>query len=115
MIALPGLIDPHVHLRTPGLTYKEDFLTGTCAALAGGFIAVIDMPNNKTPITSLALLKKKKEIAKKKIICDVGFFLGSLGDNLSEFEKVEDQVFGLKLYLNQTTGNFVINKKSLLR
>ncbi|MEK9178598.1 MAG: dihydroorotase family protein [Patescibacteria group bacterium] len=115
MITLPGFIDPHVHLRTPGQTYKEDFLTGTSAALAGGFTTVIDMPNNKTPITSLSLLKKKKEIAKKKIVCDVGFYFGSLGDNLSEFEKVEDRVFGLKLYLNQTTGNFVINKESLLK
>jgi dihydroorotase len=45
-ITLPGLIDPHVHLRDPGQTDKEDFLTGTSAALAGGFTTVMDMPNN---------------------------------------------------------------------
>ena len=43
----PGLIDPHVHLRDPGLTYKEDILTGTTAAACGGFTAVACMPNTK--------------------------------------------------------------------
>lgn len=113
MIKLPGLIDPHVHFRTPGQTHKEDFLTGTKTAIAGGFTAVIDMPNNLNPVTSLDSLDEKIEIAKKEIVADIGFYFGSLGDNLSEFEKIYDKVFGLKLYLNQTTGGFIINSKSL--
>ncbi|MBI2621109.1 MAG: dihydroorotase family protein [Candidatus Levybacteria bacterium] len=115
MITLPGLIDPHVHLRTPGQTHKEDFLTGTSAALAGGYTFVIDMPNNAIPITTSKLLKEKKEIARKQIVADIGFYFGSLGDNLEEFAKVRNQVFGLKLFLNKTTGNFIINKKSLIK
>ncbi len=115
MITLPGLIDPHVHFRTPGQTHKEDFESGTKAAIAGGFTAVIDMPNNKLPVTSYKLLANKEKIAKKQILCDVGFHFGSLGDNLDEFEKVKDRVLGLKLYLNQTTGNFIINKESLTK
>lgn len=115
MITLPGLIDPHVHFRTPGQTHKEDFTTGTKAAIAGGFTAVIDMPNNNIPITSYYLLSEKKKIAKKQILCDVGFHFGSLGDNLEEFDKVRKEVFGLKLFLNKTTGNFIINRDSLLR
>ena len=43
----PGLVDPHVHLREPGLTYKEDIGTGTAAAAHGGFTAVACMPNTK--------------------------------------------------------------------
>ncbi|MBU3978824.1 amidohydrolase family protein [Patescibacteria group bacterium] len=113
MITLPGLIDPHVHLRDPGQTHKEDFTTGTMAALAGGFTTILDMPNNEIPITTLDLLTSKEKIAKKKIVCDVGFYFGSLGDNLSEFKKVQDKIFGLKLYLNQTTGNFTINLDTL--
>ena len=113
MITLPGLIDPHVHFRTPGQTHKEDFLTGTKAALAGGYTTVLDMPNNKVPITNYHLLNKKKKIAAKQILSDVGFHFGSLGDNLEEFAKVKKEVFGLKLFLNQTTGNFIIDKKSL--
>jgi carbamoyl-phosphate synthase/aspartate carbamoyltransferase/dihydroorotase len=112
-IILPGLIDPHVHLRDPGQTYKEDFYTGTCAALAGGFTTILDMPNNKTPITTLDRLNEKIKIAKEKIVCDVGFHFGSMGDNLDQFKKVKDKVLGLKLYLNQTTGNFLINKEKL--
>lgn len=110
---LPGLIDPHVHLRDPGQTEKEDFFTGTSAALAGGYTTVIDMPNNPTPITTLAALQEKINIAKNKIVCDIGFHFGSLGDNLDEFEKVKSKVLGLKLYLNHTTGNFLLDKTHL--
>lgn len=113
MLTLPGLIDPHVHLREPGQTHKEDFLTGTQAALAGGFTTIIDMPNNLNPITTLDLLLAKQKIAQTKILCDVGFHFGSLGDNLTEFEKVQNKVLGLKLFLNQTTGNFQINPELL--
>ena len=113
VLTLPGLIDPHVHLRDPGQTHKEDFTTGTSAALAGGFTTILDMPNNKEPITTAALLKEKINIAKQKIVCDVGFFFGSIGDNLSEFDKVKNKTRGLKLYLNQTTGNFILPKDRL--
>lgn len=115
MITLPGLIDPHVHFRTPGQSHKEDFLTGTKAAIAGGFTIVLDMPNNKLPVTSYKLLIEKKAIAKRQILCDVGFHFGSLGDNLEEFDKVRKEVFGLKLFLNKTTGNFIINKENLFK
>lgn len=109
LITLPGLIDPHVHLRDPGQTNKEDFYTGTCSAIAGGFTTVLDMPNNKIPITTFKKLNEKIKIAKKKIVCDVGFYFGSLGDNLDEFKKIKNKALGLKLYLNQTTGNFLID------
>lgn len=109
MLRLPGLIDPHVHLRTPGQEYKEDFFTGTCAAVAGGYTTIIDMPNNLDPIITKEKLLNKQNIASKNIVCDVGFHFGSLGQNLGEFEKVQDDVLGLKVYLNQTTGNFIVN------
>lgn len=113
MITLPGLIDPHVHLRDPGQTEKEDFYTGASAALAGGYTCILDMPNNKTPITTSERLEEKIKSAKEKIVCDVGFYFGSMGDNLGEFEKVSDKVLGLKLYLNQTTGNYLLNSEFL--
>jgi len=115
MIRFPGLIDPHVHFRTPGQTHKEDFTTGTRAAIAGGFTMVVDMPNNLMPITTLDRLNEKIEVAKNQIFTDIGFHFGSLGDNLSEFKKVKDKVLGLKLYLNQTTGGFIIDQKNLLK
>ncbi len=112
-LILPGLIDPHVHLRDPGQTSKEDFYTGTCAALAGGFTTILDMPNNKIPIATNETLDEKIKIAKKKIICDVGFYSGSLGNNLKEFNKVKQKVLGLKLYLSLTTGGFVVPKEKV--
>lgn len=113
IITLPGLIDPHVHLRDPGQTHKEDFYTGTSAALAGGYTTIVDMPNNLEPITTKARLDEKIAIAKQKAVCDIGFNFGTLGDNFEEFAKVQDKVMGLKIYLNVTTGNFIIDKNKL--
>lgn len=113
IITLPGLIDPHVHLRDPGQTHKEDFFTGTSAALAGGVTAVVDMPNNKTLVTTEGLLDEKIRLAKEKAVCDIGFNFGTLGDNFDEFPKIYDKVIGLKIYLNVTTGGFIIDKEKL--
>ena len=73
------------------------------------------MPNNKEPITTLAKLEQKIELAKANTVCDIGFYFGSLGDNLEEFEKIKTQVFGIKLYLNVTTGNFLIDEEKLMK
>lgn len=114
LINLPGLIDPHVHLRDPGQTHKEDFYTGTSAALAGGYTTVFDMPNNAEPITTEARLDAKIASARKQVVSDIGFHFGTLGDNFDEFKKVIDKVSGLKIYMNVTTGGFIINADRLI-
>lgn len=108
-ITLPGLIDIHVHLRDPGQTDKEDFTSGTSAALAGGFTTIVDMPNNAQPIVTVARQQEKIAIAKQKAVGDIGFHYGSLGDNLDTFEEAAKYSVGLKLYLNQTTGNYLLD------
>lgn len=115
LIRLPGLVDIHVHLRDPGQTHKETFLTGTSAALAGGFTTVFDMPNNATPVVDAEVLEAKRLSAKEQVVCDAGFHFGSLGDNLDQFEAVQDQVSGLKLYLNVTTGGYKIDAEYLTK
>ncbi len=115
IIKLPGLIDPHVHLRDPGQTHKEDFLSGTSAALAGGFTTVMDMPNNPEPITSPERLNAKIATAQSRVVCDIGFHFGTLGDNLDTFPKVADKATGLKIYLNVTTGGFIVDKLKIAR
>lgn len=118
IIRLPGLIDIHVHLREPGQTEKENFETGTRAAIAGGFTMILDMPNNLDPIISRRALMDKMARAKHRISSDLGFHFGSLGDNTDEFKKIYQTVTGLKLYLNQTTGGFIIdvpNMKAIYR
>src|SRR5476649_1410583 len=77
LIRLPGLIDIHVHLRDPGQTNKEDFLSGSSAALAGGFTRVFDMPNNATPITTPEALEDKVTSARIIILARMFRKLGS--------------------------------------
>jgi dihydroorotase-like cyclic amidohydrolase len=113
IIRLPGLIDAHVHLRDPGQTDKEDFTTGTSAALAGGFVTVLDMPNNAVPITSVERLQEKQRIAAQKAVSDIGFHYGSLGDNLESFAEASRLATGLKLYLNKTTGGYLLDAAHL--
>ena len=113
IIRLPGLIDAHVQLRDPGQTDKEDFLSGTKAAVAGGFTTVIDMPNNAEPITSIERLKQKIEIAQSKTIAEIGFHYGSMGDNLESFAEAAELTLGLKLYLNKTTGGYLLSPRYL--
>lgn len=108
-LTLPYLVDPHVHLRTPGQEHKEDFATGSRAALAGGVTTVLDMPNNAIPVTSLELVRMKKELARKTSICDIGFYLGTLGEKDQNFAESVEEVYGLKIYMNETTGKYIVS------
>lgn len=114
----PGFIDVHVHLREPGATQKEDFFSGTRAAVQGGFTYLIDMPNNVLPTISLSRVIEKEKLAKKAAICTVGFHFGTNGKNTQEFKKImkRKSIFGLKLYLNHTTGEMLVEDlKQLMR
>lgn len=113
-LRLPGLIDIHVHLRDPGQTHKEDFFTGTCAALSGGITTVFDMPNNIEPVFTEKVLDQKLSIASQKAVCDWVLYFGTDGNNIKEFEKVQNKVIGLKIYLNVTTGRYLLDDENLL-
>lgn len=73
---IPGLIDPHVHLRDPGLTHKEDWKSGSEAAAHGGYTTIIDMPNTVPTTNTLKAFKEKKEIANKKSCVDFALHAG---------------------------------------
>lgn len=113
LLILPGLIDPHVHLREPGAEHKEDFYTGTRAAIAGGFTTVLDMPNNPKPTITAERLKEKKELAKKKAVCDVGFHFGATKDNFEEIKKANPD--SLKMYLGETTGDLLLADQNSIK
>lgn len=114
IIRLPGLIDIHVHLRDPGQTHKEDFYTGTSAALAGGVTVVFDMPNNLEPVFTYEKLLEKMKTASQKAVCDWGLYFGTDGRNTDQFERVQQLVVGLKIYLNLTTGKYVVEDERLV-
>jgi len=98
LVIVPGLIDIHAHLRDMGLKHKEDFSTGTCAAAAGGFTLVMDMPNTDPPTNSYLRLMEKIEEAGDKIVVDVGFYFGK-PDSRRELERLLKTVaIGIKLY-----------------
>src|SRR4029450_9740209 len=67
---LPGLIDAHVHFRDPGVTHKEDFSTGSTAAVCGGVTTVIDMPNQIPPTENAEQVDVKRKIGETKSLCD---------------------------------------------
>ncbi|MGN1321493.1 MAG: dihydroorotase family protein [Methanosphaera sp.] len=75
-IVIPGLIDPHVHFRDPGLTHKETWKTGSQAAAHGGYTTVIDMPNTIPKTDTLQNFQEKKKIAQENSIVDFGLQAG---------------------------------------
>jgi len=98
-IALPGLIDAHVHLRDLELSYKEDFFTGTCAAAAGGFTTVLDMPNTKPPTNTPERLRDKIQRAKDQIMVNVGFYAAFPREYPQFSEMVRNGAIAFKVYL----------------
>lgn len=104
MIKLPGLIDPHVHVREPGQTHKEDWDTATQAALAGGITMLLAMPNTQPPIFDEDTLDLALDSAKGKARCDYAQFLGAGPDNASAVAHLAQRAAGLKMYLDSTFG-----------
>ena len=113
MLRLPGLIDPHVHMREPGAAHKEDWDTGTAAALAGGFTMVLAMPNTKPPVVDAQSFALALAAAQSKARCDFGQFLGAGPDNTNWETSFAVQAAGLKMYLDQTYGPLRLDDMSL--
>lgn len=114
IVRLPGLVDAHVHLRTPGGTHKEDFATGTAAALAGGFTTVLDMPNTTPPTVDAASLDARVALARPAIRCDVGFFLGATEQNAGKGAELAPRTAGLKMYLGLTFGPLLLKRPAAI-
>ncbi|MFZ5912208.1 MAG: amidohydrolase family protein [Chloroflexota bacterium] len=113
MRKLPGLIDPHVHVREPGQTHKEDWDTVTQAALAGGVTMLLAMPNTKPPIFDAATLDLALEAAKTKARCDYAQFLGAGPGNADAAASLAGKSAGLKMYLDSTFGELRLDDMSL--
>jgi len=114
LLSLPGMIDAHVHLRDPGATHKEDAYSGTVAALAGGIIGLLDMPNNKPPTVDRRRFLQKREIFERKAVSDYGLFLGYDGRDVAPLLELGGQAVGLKLYLDETFGDLTTKEPESL-
>lgn len=106
---LPSLIDVHVHMREPGATHKEDWDTGTAAALAGGFTTVLTMPNTQPAITDAISFELAIDAAKQNARCDYAQFVGGNSSNALDLPALADKAAGLKLYLDQTYGDLKVD------
>ena len=95
MTVLPAFVDPHVHLRTPGQEYKEDLATGTAAAAAGGYCAILGMPNTSPVVDSLPVLESLFERGAEECLIPTGFLpaisVGLAGGQLTEMHALAER------------------------
>jgi dihydroorotase len=103
-LILPGLVDVHTHLRVPGGEHKEDFSSGTAAALAGGVTMVLAMPNTTPPLTTPEVVAETRQKAQRSIYCDVGLFAGASPAQVDLLPQLAPWTVALKIYLNDTFG-----------
>jgi dihydroorotase len=103
---LPGVIDGHVHFREPGLEYKEDWRTGSTAAVMGGVTTVVEMPNTNPKTDTVAGVELKKKLAEEKSYVDFGIIGLLVQDSVPALRSLaEAGVVGYKCFLGETIGN----------
>lgn len=113
---LPGLIDPHVHLRDPGDPAIETIPTGTKAAVLGGLAAVFDMPNTSPSITGADRLAWKQDYVEQHAWCDMGLYVGAAKSNIPELAELElgRGVCGVKVFAGSSTGDLLVEDDASL-
>jgi len=116
-----GFIDPHVHFRAPGQEHKEDWVSGSKAAVKGGFTFVVDMPNNAQPSVDSKSLLKKNELAKSSLV-NYGFYIGLTDKNSDSIKKIIHElktkhipVLGIKVYMGSTTGDLLVKDQASIK
>ncbi len=113
---LPGLIDPHVHLRDPGDASIESIPTGTKAAVLGGLTAVFDMPNTTPAITNAETVVWKQGYVARAAWCDMGLYLGGTRANTPDLATLEVAagVCAVKVFAGSSTGDLMIEDDASL-
>jgi dihydroorotase len=113
-ICLPGLIDPHVHFRTPGLEHKENWETGAIAAARGGITTVFDMPNTVPPTTTRKNLQTKKAYIDSQIRNHPLRYHLFFGVDKNHFEELalldSSDAIGIKLFMGSSTGGMLLDR-----
>lgn len=110
LTVLPGVIDSQVHFREPGLEWKEDFESGSRAAVLGGVTAVFEMPNTDPPTSDAEALFDKLARARGRMHCDYGFYVGATHENiraLGELERLPG-CCGVKVFMGASTGTLLV-------
>ena len=112
---MPGIIDDQVHFREPGLTHKGELYSESKAAVAGGITSFMEMPNTKPQTLTQELLEQKYQRAKEVSLANYSFFMGASNDNLQEVLKTDPKNVGaIKIFMGSSTGNMLVDDKSVL-
>ncbi len=110
---LPGVIDPQVHFREPGLEHKEDLFTASCACAKGGVTSFLEMPNTRPLTTTQAALDDKLQRAAQKCLVNYGFFIGATADNLPDL-LTANPTPGIKIFMGSMHGQLLVDQDTAL-
>jgi dihydroorotase len=110
---LPGVIDPQVHFREPGLEHKEDLFTASCACARGGVTSFLEMPNTRPLTTTQADLDDKLRRAQHKCLVNYGFFIGATAENLPDLLTAKP-VCGIKIFMGSAHGALLVSREAEL-
>jgi dihydroorotase len=105
---LPGVIDPQVHFREPGLEHKEDLFTASCACAKGGVTSFLEMPNTRPLTTTQAALDDKLSRAADKCLVNYGFFIGATPENLPDLLDANPTP-GIKVFMGSMHGQLLMD------
>jgi dihydroorotase len=110
---LPGVIDPQVHFREPGLEHKEDLFTASCACAKGGVTSFLEMPNTKPLTITQAALDDKLQRAASKCLVNYGFFIGATAANLPDLNTAQPAC-GIKIFMGSQHGDLLVESQEFL-
>ncbi len=110
---LPGVIDPQVHFREPGLEYKEDLFTASCACAKGGVTSFLEMPNTRPLTTTQAALDDKLRRAAEKCLVNYGFFIGATAEILPDL-LTANPTPGIKIFMGSMHGDLLMDDEANL-
>ncbi|MEM9926977.1 MAG: dihydroorotase [Cyanobacteria bacterium P01_D01_bin.50] len=110
---LPGVIDPQVHFREPGLEHKEDLFTASCACAKGGVTSFLEMPNTRPLTITQEALNDKLQRAASKCLVNYGFFIGATSDNLSQLLYASPTP-GIKIFMGSMHGPLLVDPQEIL-
>ncbi|HYW19506.1 MAG TPA: dihydroorotase [Nodularia sp. (in: cyanobacteria)] len=110
---LPGVIDPQVHFREPGLEHKEDLFTASCACAKGGVTSFLEMPNTRPLTTTQEALDDKLQRASQKCVVNYGFFIGATPENLPDL-LLAHPTPGIKVFMGSMHGQLLMDQEEAL-
>lgn len=113
LLLLPGMIDPQVHFREPGLEYKEDLRTASHACARGGITSFLEMPNTKPLTITQEALDDKLRRASEKSVVNYGFFIGATADNLPDLNTATPAC-GIKIFMGSQHGALLVDDEASL-